>query len=308
MNLRNTRLSLGLVLTLFASLARAGSADIAGPVTYQVSGSNVTITADRLENTTTTRTTGTLYLTLRMTSGPDVSGFGYTVARKSLSYIGADLGRLPPEQSFVNISFSTAFSSPPAGSYYAHLYVSEYPNTETILDSVTFSSLATIGGGGGGGSGNSGVELIGSSNWVTDSSNGTVTLFQGQIRNTRAVATGQLTLMLRAYVNQGDDSGYTLASYDLGVLSAGAAISGVSATVAFDDPPSGSYYTAYQLIETTSSGAYLVDQADFDGVTDFGDGGGGGSVSPPMLLVLGALAAWRRKAGRCGIRKEVTPI
>ena len=47
--------------------AVAGSADIEGAIRYQINGGRVTVEIERIANNTINLTTGTLYLTVRMT-------------------------------------------------------------------------------------------------------------------------------------------------------------------------------------------------------------------------------------------------
>ena len=83
--------------------AIAGSADLSGSLSYQVTGDSVTIEIDRITNISRTATTGPLNVILRFTTdnrGIFYSpGNGHNAARESLSYLSND-GTLAPGESF----------------------------------------------------------------------------------------------------------------------------------------------------------------------------------------------------------------
>ncbi len=128
---------------------RGGSADIEGRIAYTISGDRITVEIDRIANNTSNTTTGTLYVTVWMTTRNDVFSTGYRVARHRIT--GDSNGRLDPGHYFGDIRWTLDFSRPPAGTYYVHFYTSQHPEPDTVLDSRTFTNTRDIGGGGGGG-------------------------------------------------------------------------------------------------------------------------------------------------------------
>lgn len=134
----------GVILFFACFQAHAGSADISGTSRYTISSGVSTLEVERITNNTTNRTTGTLYLTLRATAGSDPFGSGYTLQQSSLQYINGT-GQLAPGGSFVGVRVSDSFSAPPSGTYYVHLYTSEFPNLATALDVVTFPGTEDFG-------------------------------------------------------------------------------------------------------------------------------------------------------------------
>lgn len=149
---------LGVFLVLFVGLLAAPSqanVRFEGSVSYQVTGSRVVMNVDRIRNTSSNRTTGTLNLRLFMTTGPSPFGTGWEVAQRSLHGVISNQpdGRLSPGASFEGIQVFADFVQPPPGTYYVHLLVSEFPNLQTSLDVVTFSQTVTYTDAGGGGAG-----------------------------------------------------------------------------------------------------------------------------------------------------------
>ena len=128
---------------------RGGPADIEGRIAYTISGASITVEIDRIANNTSSTTTGTLYVTVRMTNSNDVLSTGYRVARHRIT--GDSNGRLDPGHYFGDIRWTLDYSRPPSGRYYVHFYTSQHPEPNTVLDSRTFTNTQDIGGGGGGG-------------------------------------------------------------------------------------------------------------------------------------------------------------
>ncbi len=156
--------SLLFIVMLSASNVNAGSADISGSFSYQtINGrESVRIEIEQIHNNTPNITTGTLYVTLWMTHDREPWGSGYNAARESLTFGDVPTGQLRPGARFTNIRFTTDFDSPPDGTYYVHLIVSQHPDLNTALDTVTFPGTTTlsstggsVGGGGGAGPGQS---------------------------------------------------------------------------------------------------------------------------------------------------------
>lgn len=139
------------LLFLLSFNAYAGVADLSGTFRYTINGSLVNIEVDRITNNDSGYTTGTIYLTLIMTTGPSVFDDGYIVAREAITFARNSStglidysGRLSPGEYFYNIDFVTPYDRPPARTYYVHLFVSEYPYLDTVLDSGTANNLFTV--------------------------------------------------------------------------------------------------------------------------------------------------------------------
>jgi len=117
--------------------------NLLGFVSYQVTaGTTVRLTADRVENTSLSRTSGTLRLALWMSS-TGYRQFGYRTATYTL-------GQLPPNTYFANIdSGSVSWLSPPTGCYYVTLQLEEFQSNGSYayVDYVDFTNLVSIGGG-----------------------------------------------------------------------------------------------------------------------------------------------------------------
>ena len=135
--LRN-QLGVLFLLSVIGGLEAHGTVEFEGRFAYQIDGNDVTLEAERLVNRSSTRTTGTLYLTLWMTTGSDPYTTGHRAASVSLGTT------LRPGYVLEDISRDTTYSRPPPGTYYVHLYVSEYPKLDTTLDLVTFTRRLAV--------------------------------------------------------------------------------------------------------------------------------------------------------------------
>ena len=273
---RLLQLMVGVSFLLVASQSMAGSADIEGNVSADVSGNRVTIAIDRIKNNTSNTTTGTLYVTIRLTTGSNPHGRGYNVARHRIT--GSSNGRLGPGQSFSNIRWTLDFSPPPPGTYYVHLYTSEYPNLDTTLDVVTFDGRLTIGGGGGGGS----ADIEG--NVSADVSGNRVTIAIDRIKNnTSNTTTG--TLYVTMWLTAGSNPigrGFIGARHRItgssnGRLGPGQSFSNIRWPLDFSPPPPGTYYvhlytSEYPNLDTT------LDVVTFDERLTIGGGGGSADI------------------------------
>ena len=127
--------------------AAGGPADIEGTVSFRIEGDRITVEIERIANNTRGTTTGTLYVTVQMTTGSNLFGSGYRVARHRIT--GDSNGRLEPRHYFSDIQWSLAYQAPPPGTYYVHFYTSQYPEPDTVLDSRTFTDTVDVGGGSG---------------------------------------------------------------------------------------------------------------------------------------------------------------
>ena len=101
-----------------------------GNYSYSISTANntVVLSADELENTSSTSTSGTIRLELWLTTTPWNSGgsnTGYEIATYRIT--GSSNGTLGPDQYFSNVSNTVTYvNHPPAGSYYVTLAAAEY--------------------------------------------------------------------------------------------------------------------------------------------------------------------------------------
>jgi hypothetical protein len=112
-----------------------------GTVGYQVSGSSGHMTVDRVSNKHTTRTSGTLRLSLWMSAG------GY---RQSGYYtLQWQLGQLEPNHYYYDLhSGSRPFTAPPTGCYFASMLLEEWQGSSWLyVDYRDFSNKASINNG-----------------------------------------------------------------------------------------------------------------------------------------------------------------
>ena len=113
---------------------------IGGSFSYSFSGNDVTIKIDRVYNTSFSVTTGTLYARLFLTTEDNLIGAqGYWLATASFAQQFIDDGRLPPNSFFSDVELSTTFDQQhPIGRFNVFLVISEYPDTQVVLDSRRF--------------------------------------------------------------------------------------------------------------------------------------------------------------------------
>jgi hypothetical protein len=130
--------------------------DLVCPCSYDTDstrdGSPITLEAARLANRSTGTTTGTLHLKLFATTGSTPTSFGYDLADINLADVpGGGNGTLAPGHFFSSIRATGRFQRPPDGEYNVFMYVSQFPQTNTILDSIAFPEKLRIGRTGNGG-------------------------------------------------------------------------------------------------------------------------------------------------------------
>ena len=233
-----------LVIGLCTYGEASATVDMTGVSSYRYLGEEVTLEVDRITNHGST-TTGTLYLTLWMTTTPNPYTSGYEAARASLSGLPNN-GRLQPGDSYENVSATTAFSAPPAGTYYIHLYLSEESNLSTVLDLLTFTQTATFFP--------ETVDFVGTVRYSITGNQ--ATLEADRIQNNRSRGTG--TLYLTLWMTASSDpytSGHITARaslvefHDRGRLMPGYYFSDVSLTTNYTKPPPGTYYVHLFLSE-----------------------------------------------------------
>jgi len=134
-----------------AAAAQAQTPRLEGNFSYDIHFAleQATLRIDRIRNSSTTRTSGTLRLELWATtsqySGGSISGYQVAVYR----FPGT--GQLSPGTSFVDVSQTVGVNSrPPQGAYYTALILSEYSDSCAandkfcIIDYGTFSSPLNV--------------------------------------------------------------------------------------------------------------------------------------------------------------------
>lgn len=227
--------------------------DFVGTVGYSINGTQATLTADRIENNRSNGT-GTLYLTLWMTGSSDPYTDGYTAARASLVEL-EDRGRLMPGYHFSDISLTTDYNKPPPGTYYVHFYLSEYPNIDTTLDILTFSSTITID------APERTVDMYGVGYRVDGDE---VELSVDRIINNTSSTTGTLNLTL--WMTQDSDpseTGHRAARISLatddwdGTLAAEQSLDNLSLTADYTPPSAGTYHVHLYLSESPDLDEWL---------------------------------------------------
>ena len=139
--------------TVFAGTARdAGASNVTfgGTVAYSYSGSTAILTADRVQNSDATgSTSGTLKMELWALPAPYAGAAisGYKMAQYTLGTLGGQF-------QFLNVNSGTiAFVSPPSGTYYVAMILTEFTDNPlnggyTPRDYVNFPTQLVIGGGG----------------------------------------------------------------------------------------------------------------------------------------------------------------
>ena len=112
------------------------------------------------------------------------------------------------------------------------------------------------------------------------------------------------TLRLRLWATSspysgGSISGYVMGTSVLGVLEGGYQFPGVSMSVAFTGPPSGTYYITVTLEEYQASGAYtIVDYMNFSGTKQIGPGGSFGDIK------LEGLVSWKQSGSKITLKAD----
>lgn len=296
-----------------------------GTGNFSINGDQVSVYVPKISNQGNNRT-GTLYLKLIANTQNSPTGNAvYVLAEGNLSTFkgSTEYGTLDPNQSFVNVRFTTEFRRPPAGTYYLFLHVSEYPNLNTSLDSMAATnnpfvfSSNTSGGGEGGGSGGSGDGGGSSSNFSLDCpcsydlNNGLVTLKVSKVVNNQSNTTsGSLKLKLyatkQAY-NGGSINGYVLAETNLGQLQPNTYFHSINRQPSFNQPPDGEYYLTLVLTEYNGQD-YIVAYQKFSGTETFdsgnsgsGSGGGNGSGNASQNIDLECPCSYQIEGSRVNI-------
>ena len=114
-----------------------------GTVSYRLRHNRVTLEVGRIANYGDSPT-GELHLTMWLTADPDPFTNGHRAARESLAYIDGS-GVLEGARAYDRVSLATEYREPPAGTYYVHVFVSETPDLDEVLDLRTFTNTLTVG-------------------------------------------------------------------------------------------------------------------------------------------------------------------
>lgn len=153
------------VVVFFIGLAAeavAGPADIEGAVRCAIDGNRITVEIERIANNTSSTTTGLLYVKVSMTLQPDIRirDRGHPAARRRIT-MGDRNGRLGPGEIHNNIRLRLDYQAPRIETepYYVHVYTSQDPDEDTVLDSHTFQKTITI-------------DTRGGSGWSSDEDHG----------------------------------------------------------------------------------------------------------------------------------------
>ncbi len=253
------------LISVIALTGRLGAANLQliGNYSFQSSGASGTVVmnADTVRNADPSGRSGSIRLELWAFTTPYSGGSlnGHRMAIYSLSPLNGG-------SSWSKVSSgSVTFTSPPAGTYFVSLMVTEYTGGSTNdgylgRDYGNFvSPLVIESSGTGGGRGN--LKLLGTQTYIPQNNNTTVVLQATEVRNAAPSGrSGALRLELwataSAYSGNGRITGYKLAQYSLSSLNAGSALYAVSSgSVSFDPPPAGTWNVVMVLTEYTGTSA-----------------------------------------------------
>jgi hypothetical protein len=126
----------------------ANGLTFSGTFSFDRTGSTVVLRVARIDNESTTRTTGTLRLELWASSTRPANGQGFTGYRLAT---GSNLNPLPPRTFYSDVVRTTSFSEPPAGTYWMVMVLSEFSSSCSqsdgfcLTDSGVFSNQQTFG-------------------------------------------------------------------------------------------------------------------------------------------------------------------
>ena len=255
-------LTLGVLLVALAILcakpaeAQSTSTDVrfTGTVSYHRNGNLVRLEASEISNYDSVYDSGTLYLTLWLTETSDPYTSGYVAAR-------ASLGRTLSSGYYIsNVSVVADFLEPPSGTYYVHMYVSEYPNLSTALDLRTFTNTWTFSASPPPPppppppSSESSVEFVGFARYGIEEDR--VTLEVDKIHNPTSETTGTLHLTLRMTDREDPESaGHNVARVSLegggrtGQLSSGESYNNLNLSADYQAPAAGTYWVHIYVSE-----------------------------------------------------------
>lgn len=181
---------LTLLSTLCAGMASAQTATISGNASMSVSGTQVALSIDKISNTSSSGTTGSLRIELWATrsaySGGSISGYKTASIRTSDITGGSDT--LGPNQYFSSLKLNLPYTAPPSDYTYFTIIVSEYDSVNcTSSDKFCINSHLSLGS---------------TSNNVTFSG-----VIRDQFKNPIPGATVTLTASGKSYSSMTDNSG-----------------------------------------------------------------------------------------------------
>ena len=239
-------------LLLFSASVQAG-VKIKGSVRYQFAPGNKTVSfgADRIENDSTTGSTGTLMVQLWAMDAPYSSGImrGKVVA----SY---KLDPLLPGNGYPKVNKSVATSLPGTKkTYYMCLTVAEFRTSGYVTsDYRNFTSTAVLGP----------LPLFtmaGPWKWQTHLQEGTIDISVGKISHNRTGSTGSLKISAWATKNAyrgGNLQGYQLGSVSKEAIKKGYSYPSIQAVTKYTAPPAGDYYVSLVLSEFSGDSYKVV--------------------------------------------------
>jgi hypothetical protein len=117
-----------------------------GPVSFRASGTSVNITIQRIANSSSTYTTGSLRIDLWATQAPYSGGdlFGSSTASIRTNNVSGLQDTLGPNRSFSNINLSLAYSSPSAGYSNYTLVLAEFSSTCGSADHYCVAAYVSL--------------------------------------------------------------------------------------------------------------------------------------------------------------------
>lgn len=230
----------------------ANGLQMSGSYSYSISGTSVTLTLDRIQNASATRTTGSMRLELWATTTAPAREAAFTGYRLASS---TTFSPLAPSTFYSNVTRTASFTPPPDGTYWLVLVLSEFSSTTCsapdgycISDSAVFNSQRTFGG--------SGIQMVGNFAYQTSGSNLTITVDRIE-NNLSSGSTGTLRLELWATTTPpargAAFTGYQLAiTSTLAPLAFNTAYTNIVRNTTWTPPPDGTYWIVLVLSEFDS--------------------------------------------------------
>jgi hypothetical protein len=269
-----TVFALTLAVVFALNLVSAAPVKLMGPLSWEINGGSITITAKSVNNTGAAMS-GDLRLEVwaftSLYKGQSLSGY------RLGSY---DLGQLAGKHQFAPIDVTMAYN-PPAyvnnDAYYTTIFQYEYKNNAWVVDSYySFNSTVPLDSGyeGGLSMGATGSKIRYNGLISYDIFGSEVTLGAATIENGNAnyKISGTLKMQLWATTTpytSGTINGYVLGEYTIGQLGHGNHFFNVDNTVGFSSPPSGTYYLTMTL-DMYNKGVYKIfDHVSFSGTHNF---------------------------------------
>lgn len=226
---------------------------IKGSVRYQFASGNKSVSfgADRIENDSTSVSTGTLMVQLWALNAPHNGG---TLSGKVVASYKLD--PLLPGNGYPKVNKTVSTTMPGTKkSYHMCLVVAEYRSSGYVTaDYRNFSSPAVLGP-------LPLFTLAGPWKWQTHVQEGTIDISVGKISHNRNGSTG--SLKLSAWATSGPYRGGNLQGYQLGLINKAALKQGysypsVQGTTKYTAPPPGNYYVSIILSEYSGDSYKVV--------------------------------------------------